>query len=251
MGLFSKNLATADVSFAGIQAYAESGDEDVSIVASVTVEQRGQLDGKESLPMLGSLGAVTLMSMLRREPQYVVPFMVLVSSMSEELMDGAGEVGDFSSRECVVTDPEMLSVMGGASSGFGGFSGNSMVTAALNSSLPVLEDVLPGPVERTTQVILKQGRNGIGYVRFKFGMGSANALTTIGAWTASVDRLTRSASREQVATPIGAGLKALDAIWQDAGYPNGFTVSESAEVSYLVADVTASHTPDRPPRPAS
>lgn len=244
MGLLSKNLASAEVSFAGIKAYADSGEEDVPIVASVTVEQHAQLGGKEPLPMLGALGAVTLLSMLRREPQYVVPFMVLITSMSEELMEGDGELGEFSSRECVVTDPEMLSIMVGASSGLGGFSGDSMSTAALNSSLPVVSDVLPGPVERTTQVILKRGRNGVGYVRFKFPMKSANALTTVGAWTAVVDQLARSAPREHVANPIGAGLKALNMMWENADYPNGFSVQDSAYVGVTVAEVVASHTPD-------
>ena len=69
-------------------------------------------------------------------------------------------------------------------------------------------------------------------------------MTTIGAWTATADRLVRSAPREHVAIPIGPGLKALDAIWQDAGYPNGLTVAESAEVSVLFADGTPRHTPD-------
>jgi hypothetical protein len=241
MGLFSKQVAGADVSFSGITEFANSGDDEFTISATATVEQGRQLGGKEPLPMLGSLGAVTLLSMLRREAHYVIPFMSLIESVSEGLLDEDVATEDFAIRDCVVTDPEMLNIMVGASEGLGG---DSMHTAAVNGSLPVLTDVLPGEVERTTQVLLKEGRNGLGYVRFKFGMGSANALTTIGAWTATVDRLATSAPREEVAVPIANGLKVLRILWESMGYPNGFSVQESAEVGAAVTDTTARYTPD-------
>ena len=56
------------------------GDEEATISARVEVTQRDRLGGKEPLPMLGSLGATRLLSMLRREPDFVIPFMGLVRS---------------------------------------------------------------------------------------------------------------------------------------------------------------------------
>jgi hypothetical protein len=83
MGVFSKKVAASEVEFAGILDYSESGDEEVTISARLEVSQRDRLGGKEPLPMLGSLGAARLLSMLRREPDFVVPFMGPVRSLAE------------------------------------------------------------------------------------------------------------------------------------------------------------------------
>ncbi len=245
MGLLTKKIARCEVAFGGIQEYADSDDPEVTISATVAVEQDRQIGGKEPLPMFGALGATRLLSMLRREPQYVVPFMTLVGAMVDDLLDDdAGDPTEFTARGCVVTDPELLAVMVGASSGLGGFAGDSTNSAALNSSLPSLVEQLPGPQDRTTTLELHEARNGMGSVRFKFPMKSANALSTIGAWTATVERLVTTHPREAMAVPVGQGLKALGILWERLEYPSGLSVAQGREMEEMLTDVVARNTPD-------
>lgn len=245
MGIFSRKVAVAAVSFAGILDYAESGEDEAAISARVEVEQRDRLSGKEPLPMFGPLGAARLLSMMRREPHYVIPFMALVGAIAEALTDDDLDHSTFASRETVLTDPGLLAVVADASMAAGGSGAEDGIrTAALNSGVPVLVDTLPGPIERTTDLQLHEARNGMGSVRFKFPTKSANALTTVGAWTATVDCLVRDGSREEIALPIGAGLNALTKIWESMGYPSGVSISEGAEIEAMLTDVTARHTPD-------
>jgi hypothetical protein len=249
VGLFSKKVAESEVWFSGIQAFAESGQEEAVISAQVQLTEKGRLAGKEPLSLLGPLGATRLLSMLRREDHYVIPFMTMVESVAQELEEIEGEPTDFSVRGCVVTDPEMLSMMVGASASAGGpWAGDSMRTAELNSSLPStverLNKRLPGPSERTTSLAVHEARNGAASVRFKFNMSASNALTTIGAWAATVDHLVTQRPREEMATPIEMGLKALYAIWTELGNPLGVSVADGTQMEALVADVTTSHIPD-------
>ncbi|HET7121398.1 MAG TPA: hypothetical protein VFI17_09135 [Solirubrobacterales bacterium] len=245
MGIFSHKVAAAAVSFAGILDYAESGEEERTISARVEVEQRDRLGGKEPLPMFGPLGAARLLSMMRREPHYVIPFMGLVEAVAEALTDDDLDTSTFASRATVLTDPGLLAVGAEASLAAGGsWAEDGIRTAELNSSIPVVVASLPGPVERTTTLQLHEARNGMGSVRFKFPTKSANALTTVGAWAATVDCLVRSGSREEIALPIGAGLNALTKIWESLGYPSGVSLSEGTEIEALLTDVTARHTPD-------
>ena len=83
-------------------------------------------------------------------------------------------------------------------------------------------------------------------VQFKLGgrHANVNALTTVGAWTATVDALVRAAPSEVMAVPIGAGLKALREAWDRLGSPRGLSLREAAEVEFLVTDHTARFTPD-------
>jgi hypothetical protein len=245
MGVFSKKVAASEVEFAGILDYAESGDEEVTISARVEVTQRDRLGGKEPLPMLGSLGAARLLSMLRREPDFVIPFMGLVRSLAEDLADDDLDLSQFRCRDAVLTDPDLLAISANAYSSLGGaWADDGIKSAALNTSIPVVVDDLPGPVERTTTLQLHEARNGMGSVRFKFPMQSANALTTIGAWTATVDSLVSGGTREDMALPIAGGLGALCSLWDDMSNPMGVSIREGAEIEAVVTDVTARHTPD-------
>lgn len=245
MGLLTRKIAKCNVAFSGIQDYANSEDPDVTISATVAVEQRRQIGGKEPLPMFGALGATRLLSMLRREPQYVVAFMTLVDGMVDALMgDEGGNLAAFTARGCVVTDPALLAAMVGASSGLGGFAGDATHSAELNISLPSLVGQLPSAQERATALELHEARNGMGSVRFKFPMKSANALTTVGAWTATVEHLVTTHSREAMAVPIGQGLKALGILWERLEYPPGLSIAQGREVEAMLSEVVASNTPN-------
>lgn len=236
MGIFTKRVAASNVSFAGIVDYANSGEEERPISAMVQVERRGQIGDKEPLPLLGALGAARLLSMLRSEAHYVLPFMSLIETVAEELNDDGLDAPAFACRECVLTEPEILAMTV--------FDEDSLRTAALNSGIPVVVDDLPGGVERTTSVQLHEGRNGMPSVKFRFPMRSANALTTIGAWTATVDYLVTGWPREEMAVPIGAGLKGLLAIWEASGYSTEVGMRDGMAIEALLTDVVATNTPD-------
>lgn len=236
MGIFTKKVAASNVSFAGIVSYANSGEEERPISAMVQVERQGQIGDKEPLPMLGVLGAARLLSMLRSEAHYVAPFMALVEAVAGELSGDDFDPPAFAVRDCVLTDPELLAMTV--------FDEGSLRDAALNSGIPIVVDDLPGRVERTTSVQLHEGRNGTPSVKFKFPMRSANALTTIGAWTATIDYLVTGWPRDEMAAPIGAGLKGLLAIWEAAGYPPGFGIRDGMAIEALLTDVVATNTPD-------
>jgi hypothetical protein len=242
MGLFSKNVAEVEVAFAGIREYAESGEEERVISAQVEITEKSSLGGKDSLPFFGPLGATRLLSMLRREQHYVIPFMTLVESVAEELDDSAADLSDFSVRGSVVTDPEILSMMiGDSESGGGPWAGNAIRTAELNSTLPMLVQDLPSRAERTTKLELHRTR-GRASVRFKFGLGSSNALTTMGAWAATVDHLVRLHPPEQMAIPVGRGLKALHMIWTNMEFPRGVSIAESTAIEQDVTETVAVNT---------
>jgi hypothetical protein len=236
MGLLTKKIAASNVSFAGIVDYANSGEEERPISATVKVERHGQIGDKEPLPILGALGAARLLSMLRREAHYVAPFMALVEAIAEELNRDDLDAPAFAVRDCVLTDPELLTITA--------IGEGSLGEAALNSGVPVLVDVLHGPVERTTSVQLHEGRNGMPSIKFKFPMKSANALTTIGAWTATVDYLVTGWPREEMAAPIGAGLRGLLAIWEASGYSTELGIRDGMAIEALLTDVVATNTPD-------
>lgn len=238
MGLFTtKKIARSTVTFAGLQEYADSGDEDIPILAHVDVSEDRPLGENPPLPFLGPLGAARLLSLLRREPQFVVPFMDLLSTVSAVLLIDDADPADFSVRGSIITDPAALNA-GIALSAYGP-GGNGLTKAQVNSSVPVLVEQLPGDAERSTTVGLVQEHNGIGSVRFKFGLGSSNALTTIGSWTATVDYLVTRWPREQMAVPIGEGLRVLGSAWDELGNPPGIGVSELAELDSLLTLVTA------------
>lgn len=236
MGIFTKKVAASNVSFAGIVDYANSGEEERPISAMVQVERHGLIGDKEPLPMLGALGAARLLSMLRREAHYVAPFMALVEAVAEELNSDDLDASAFAVRDCVLTDPELLAITA--------IGEDSLGEAALNSGIPILVDDLPGPIERTTSVQLHEGRNGMPSVKFRFPMRSANALTTIGAWTATVDYLVVGWPREGMAVPIGAGLKGLLAIWEASGRSADLGMRDGMAIEALLTDVVATNTPD-------
>lgn len=239
MGLLAKKIARSTVTFAGLREYAGSGDEDVPILAHVEVFEDRPLGENPPLPFLGPLGAARLLSLLRREPQFVVPFMDVVSSVSAELLNKDADPAEFAARGSIITDPAALKA-GVALSAYG--SGASGLTRAqLNSSVPVLVEQLPGDAERSTTVGLVHERSGNSSVRFKFGLGSSNALTTIGAWTATVDYLVTRWPREQMAAPIGEGLRVLRTAWDELGNPPGVGGSQLAELEALLTPVTAKH----------
>lgn len=239
VGLLAKKIARSTVTFAGLHEYADSGDDDIPIIAQVEVIENRPLGKNPSLPFLGPLGAARLLSLLRREPQFVVPFMDVVSSVSAELLNDDADLAEFSVRGSIITDPAALDA-GIALSAYGSEAGG-LSRAQLNSSVPVLVEQLPGDAERSTTVDLVHQRNGTGSVRFKFGLGSSNALTTIGSWTATVDYLATRWPREQMATPIGEGLRVLGAAWDEVGNPPGVGVPELAELEALLTLVTAKH----------
>lgn len=245
MGLFSRKIAESRVWFSGIQEYADSGDEEFAISAQVEISEHGQIGGKEPLPMFGPLGAARLLSMLRRESHYVIPFMTLADAVATNLLDKELDLAEFSVRGSVLTDPELLAIMVGASSSSGGpGADDSMRTAELNGSLPIVAEQLPDTSERSTTLELHEARNGMGSVRFKFPMGSSNALTTIGAWAATVDYLATQWPRQEMATPIGAGLRGLKLIWEKLGHPLDVSVRQGAEIEALISEAVASNTPD-------
>jgi hypothetical protein len=233
MGLFTKVVAESDVAFSGIQEYADDESGEKVVAATAEVVQKRQLGGKEPLPMFGPLGAVRLLSMLRREQQYVIPFMVLVAGVADELEDEGFDPAGFSVRGCATTDREVLVA-----------AGTDLPTIALNCSLPVLQNRLPGPSERTTALELHEARNGMASVRYKFSAKASNALTTIGAWAATVDYLVPRSPKQEMALPVARGLRGLGMVWDNLGNPMGISISEGAEIEALLTDVVARNTPD-------
>lgn len=138
MGPFARKLAESRVSFSGIREYAESGLEDRPIRANAVLTERRRFDGKIPLLYLGPLGAVRLLSMLRREPHYVFPFMALVEAAGRRLRTSEAS-HQFRMRDCVETNPQELSEeIERARYGSDAQAEYAVRMAELNSSIPIV-----------------------------------------------------------------------------------------------------------------
>jgi hypothetical protein len=241
MGLLTKKVAEATVSFGESPGRAFPGAS--GIPAEVRIERHRQLGGKEPLPMLGSLGAVRLLSMLRREERYVLPFMVLTASLSEHLMAEGMDPSVFAVRDCAPSDIGDFKKKAAEVPGVPEWAPDWSVAAEVDRALPTLVHDLADKPQLTVKLELHEGRNGIGFVKFKFGM-SAHPLATVAAWAAVVDQLVRNSTWEEMANPIGGGLKTLGMVWKELGAPNGLELTDAAGAEYHVTDYTARFTPD-------
>lgn len=193
--------------------------------------------------MLGSLGAVRLLSMLRREERYVLPFMVLTAAVSEHLMDESMDPSAFAVRNCAPSDIGDFKARASKIPGIPEWAPDWSVATEVGRALPTLVHDLADKPQSIVKLELQEGRNGIGFVKFKFGM-SAHPLASVAAWAAVVDQLVKNSSWKEMANPIGGGLKTLGLVWKDLGAPNGLGLADAARVEYNVTDYTARFTPD-------
>lgn len=211
MGLLNAELVNARVSFAGITEYANSGLEERPIHAQVVVSGVDQLyQGRPALVTMLALGACRMAEMLNRQPQYMAPFMRLVGHLSDTLLERPSG-GDFRVRDHVLTDSAELAT-------WAQMSGDP-TQAEVNSSLPVVSQQLHG-IERETKLRLTMRKSSEApWASFKFRLGSANPLTTIGAWSAALEHSVRSYPYEEIARPTAAALSTVSAGWVALGEP--------------------------------
>lgn len=211
MGLLNVELVNAHVSFAGITEYANSELEELPIRAQVEVSGADQLyQGKPALVTMLSLGACRMAEMLNREPQYMDPFMRLVGHLCDALLDGPPG-SEFRVRDHVTTDSAVLAAWAQVS--------GDPTEAEVNGALPVVSEQLGG-VEREAKLRLMMRKSGEApWASFKFRLGSANPLTTIGTWSAALEHCVREYPYDQIAGPIAAALSAVYAGWAALGEP--------------------------------
>ena len=232
MGLLNTKLAETSVTFAGIKDYAESGAEERLISAAVSVEgAEVDVRGRPALAMMVALGAGHMLGMLRQMPQYAGPFMEVVDGVATAIL-GEEPRPDFKVRDYVLTDSEVLAMSVVC------LGAEAMSEAALNSGLPVVVPRLDGKVERETRLRLKRGRRGgLLWVSYKFALGSSNPLTTISAWSATVEHAVQGWPHEVVARPAAAGLAALVQAWREMGSPPGLPLQVATGLEQMVAEV--------------
>jgi hypothetical protein len=237
MGLFSKPLARSDVQFSGVEAYANSGDEDVAISAQVDLTQTEDTLGvADTAALMGALGAARLLSLLRREPQYVEDFMILIKALGMQLYV-EDDPASFSVRHLPMLQGGLFApLIERLDAPNMSYTEHSPNAAAIGGSLPETVSSLPDPAERSTSLLLMNSKHGP-TVEFKFKMGSANALTTIGAWAATVDECVRSRPKERGAVPLAWGLRGLTAIWDDLGQPPGVPVKLSMQIDQGITQI--------------
>lgn len=211
MGLLNVELVAAQVSFAGIAAYANSDLEECPIRAQVAISGDDQLyQGKPALVTMLSLGACRMAEMLNREPRYMEPFMRLVGHVSDALL-GLPSGADFRVRDHVLTDSVELTT-------WAQMSGDP-TQAEVNGALPVVDKQLEGVERETTLRLMVRKSSEAPWASFKFKLGSANPLTTIGAWSAALEQGVRSYPYEEIARPTAAALSTVSAGWVALGEP--------------------------------
>lgn len=235
MGLLNTELAVAHISFSGIQEYANSEVEESPILSRVQIEGSDALyQGASALAVMIPLGACCMVEMLNRMPQYVEPFMRLVGSTSTAILEGSWG-SEFRVRDHLMTSSEDLAV-------FASISG-SMAEAEVNGALPVVRDEL-GPVERETRLRLMMRKSSeIPWASYKFKMGSANPLTTIGAWSSTLEYWVREYPYEEVAQPAAAAMTMMSRGWEALGSPPGMPPEPLALTKAMVTAIAIDNDP--------
>ena len=224
MAILSKRWLEASVALSSVSEYANSGEVDRPIRASVGLTRHvADEGGIDALGLLVPLCASRLLSLGRRDPSIVPSLMEIVSASAIELAELGDNPAAFRVREIVDSvDPLIL-------------------------ALPIVDREPTAPTERETRLVLAKRRGrGAWWGEFKIPRSSANPVVTGTALFAVLEYVARYASYERALRPTITGLAALYAAWVERGSPLGVSVGDSVEIdSEILAAILGKRTEGR------